>query len=359
LWQALISYYDNLMGVIQKKFLIVGIIILVGIVSIILFHFSKNDNTPSTETLSTPTPTQAQDFNAFSTDESLPMSSAELDSEEWNFLDIINEYRINDLGLKTPLKISQKLTEAADWQSNDMAQRQSLSHVDSLGRNIEERFQAFGYTGGAIAENITYSYASAQSAFTSWFNSPGHRRNMGSSDKQVIGIARIPGQNGWWYWTTTFGSDPDTEITRTPTPSIDPTITLSPTITPLPTFTVTPTPTITPSPTSQLTPTPTSFLPTTTNTPTPIPTTPTPIEVVVSPSTTPNIPSNTPTRTLPTATPINVQITATLTPTMPAATTATNTPTPTIANPGSPMQTYVITGGILLLIIGGALLLTL
>src|SRR5947209_19314320 len=67
-----------------------------------------------------------------------------LDSEDWAFLTLINNYRAqNGVG---PLQADVALTNAANWLSADMAAKNYFSHTDSLGRSTGARLAAFGYS---------------------------------------------------------------------------------------------------------------------------------------------------------------------------------------------------------------------
>ncbi len=293
----------------------------------------------------------------------------QLDQEEWNFLQIINSHRAG-LGL-SQLKVSHKLTQAAEWMSNDMASQNVLpmDHSDSLGRQFQVRIQSFGYNAATMGENIARSGPTGQSVFNAWLASTmGHKEQMEASWATAIGISRVQSGSNW-YWTTDFGTSLDQEITPTPTPIVTDTptptntptstptptgqtiltptstVTLTPTNTPYPTATATPTPTRTPTPTPTKTPTPTpTKIPTPTATPTPIPTATTAPTATVAPTQPP-----TPTPT------VIAMISPTATVALPPITSPT--PTPTITQPGGIIQTAGLIGGVLLLIIGGIFLL--
>jgi uncharacterized protein YkwD len=267
-----------------------------------------------------------------------------LNSNEWNFLQIINSYRAN-LGLST-LKVSVKLEQASKWEANDLAVAGILSHTDSLGRDPNARLQAFGYNSSSAAENVAASSSDAQTAFNQFISacdpdSSGacqytHKANIEKPEMNAIGIAAqayTTGQfQGSYVWVTDFGSVVDSAITPPDT------ISQSPTGEPSPTsiiITQEPSPTTQPvlseNPTSKPTLSPTEALQTPTAIPTGI---------------------STPTLTLtPTA-----SISAAPTISLP---TETSTPTPTIANPGGIAQTYSIIAGAIIIIIGGLFLLAL
>lgn len=345
----------------RKKYILVGAIILtiIGITVTTLLVKQIQDNrqraegNPSESPTATPTPTGPQ-----------------LDQEEWNFLEIINDYRAGlDLA---PLKVSKKLTESAEWMSNDMRQSGNLSHVDSKGRNINTRIPSFGYNAPHIAENIAYAPSRGQDVFNAWHNgcdpdgsgncTYAHRVQMEDPQSTAIGIARVQATATQWYWTTDFGSVLDEELTPTPTPSTNDE--------PTPTNTPTPSPTISGQPQNSTSPTNTpTATPTPTNTPTKTPTptlkatstpTPTPTASPTATLTPTQTPSQSPTTiATPTSTPLSTPTLAiTNTPT-PLPLINTKTPTPTLPPTGGTVQTVSIIGGIFVIILGGIFLLIL
>lgn len=190
-----------------------------------------------------------------------------LDSEEQQFLMLINQYR-QQHGL-SPLTISTNLNRAAAWMVEDMATKGYFSHTDSLGRSPFQRAIDCGYPTGA-GENLAAgtTWSSAQAAFDAWRASPGHNQNMLTGYYQQIGIARYyrAGSPYGWYWATNFGATNDgtggggsgpATNTPTPTPTNSPTPPAPPTATPTSTPTARPTstPTATPSASPTMPPT--------------------------------------------------------------------------------------------------------
>ena len=169
-----------------------------------------------------------------------------LDSEEIAALEAINQIR-TDLGLPA-LKLSPILTDAAEWMAQDLANRDTIDHTDSLGRPMAERIYAFSYpTNAYIRENLVVgtNLSSGVDAVQEWQNSPGHKANNEASDVNVAGIARVyaPNTQWKWFWVLNLGSyeDPGTttiaqfqQATPTPTPTqtATPTPTATPTATP-------------------------------------------------------------------------------------------------------------------------------
>lgn len=130
------------------------------------------------------------------------------DSDEQRMLILINRHRANHGA--HPLKIHDTLIRSARWLSEDMATRDYMRHVDSLGRDSFQRMDAFDYDGlGWRGENIADGNGDADATFVQWMDSPGHNANMLSTHYTLIGIARAYSADSkyGWYWTTDFGSD--------------------------------------------------------------------------------------------------------------------------------------------------------
>jgi uncharacterized protein YkwD len=121
---------------------------------------------------------------------------------EIEHLRILNGYR-EALGL-LPLELDPRLTLAARKHSRDMVEQNYFDHEspDPQQRTSEMRIARAGYAWDAMAENITMSIPppDARQAFWSWFDSPGHQRNMISANFAAVGIGKWDG-----YWTQDFG----------------------------------------------------------------------------------------------------------------------------------------------------------
>ncbi|MDZ4662749.1 MAG: CAP domain-containing protein [Pseudomonadota bacterium] len=141
---------------------------------------------------------------------SLSSIAASLDSEERLFLELINNYRLQHN--ISEMKVSEALTNAAKWLSEDMATFRYFQHQpDSQKRTMALRLSQFGYSyekySTIIAENIAAGNSEAAKTFEQWKNSPGHNTNMLNPSFKVIGIGRfyVKGSPYSWYWTTDFG----------------------------------------------------------------------------------------------------------------------------------------------------------
>jgi uncharacterized protein YkwD len=143
-------------------------------------------------------------------------ASEPYDSEEVQFLRLLNHYR-EDNGAG-PLLLSDTLAVAAEHHSQDMAHYSFFSHTTaasshySVGAQPWDRMRAEGYDYNTrMAENIAVGCESAERCFELWRNSPSHNAAMLDGRYEVIGIARVnaPGSGHGWYWTTDFGATVD------------------------------------------------------------------------------------------------------------------------------------------------------
>jgi uncharacterized protein YkwD len=149
----------------------------------------------------------------------VPLSGAHAatwDGEETSMCQLINTYRTqNGLGA---LLVSKSSTNAAEWLSVDMGQKNYVSHTDSLGRDPSRRMTDFGYSNPTKGETIAAGNATASATFAQWKASADHNAIMLSSSSRVLGLGRAHSATSTygWYWTATFGGVNDN---GTPCPS--------------------------------------------------------------------------------------------------------------------------------------------
>jgi uncharacterized protein YkwD len=134
------------------------------------------------------------------------------DTEEQEFLQIINEYRQNNGA--GPLTLSDTLSVSSERHSKDMGEYGFFAH-DTVRSSYYparsrpwDRMAAEGYRYNTFkAENIAAGYETAEEVFQGWRNSPSHNHAMLDGNYRAIGIARvyISGSKFGWYWTTDFG----------------------------------------------------------------------------------------------------------------------------------------------------------
>ena len=110
-----------------------------------------------------------------------------------------NQLRVSK-GL-TPLRISARLSAAAQNHANYMARTRSFSHY--CNGNPSSRAALYGYRSG-VRENIAFGQPNPQSVFATWAASDKHYVNlMSKSDLAGFGYARA--QNGQIYWVAMYG----------------------------------------------------------------------------------------------------------------------------------------------------------
>ena len=110
-----------------------------------------------------------------------------------------------------PLRWNSQLTQAARWFSWDSTENRPpgfCGHQDTQGHWPDYRAYAFGYLGGAGAENAFCGYLTPEDAINGWMNSPGHRANLLDPRSREIGLGYYRrDSDGRGYVTQDFGSD--------------------------------------------------------------------------------------------------------------------------------------------------------
>ncbi|MBN1564128.1 MAG: CAP domain-containing protein [Anaerolineae bacterium] len=125
-------------------------------------------------------------------------------TQETEIVRLVNEAR-TAAGLQE-VQINPVLTSVAQGHSNDMAQNSFLDHAGSDGSRPADRVQAAGYDFRAVGENVLYQFQiDSNQAFTSWWNSQGHRENMMNPLFTEIGVAYTSGSDGRIYYTMVLG----------------------------------------------------------------------------------------------------------------------------------------------------------
>ncbi|KXN65618.1 PR-1-like protein [Conidiobolus coronatus NRRL 28638] len=87
-----------------------------------------------------------------------------------------------------PLKLSHKLTQAAQKHSDDQAQMHNMSHTGSDGSSPTQRIHRSGISGGATGENVAWNQRDWSVANEVWVHSPGHYQNMIDKDFKYVGF---------------------------------------------------------------------------------------------------------------------------------------------------------------------------
>jgi uncharacterized protein YkwD len=101
-----------------------------------------------------------------------------------------------------PVRLSAKLTKAAQGHACDNADRRSISHTSSDGGTLKTRLRKVGYSFRTAAENTGRGFGSGARAVDWWMNSPGHRANILLRKVRDVGIgiavSRAPDSKLHW-----------------------------------------------------------------------------------------------------------------------------------------------------------------
>ncbi len=129
-----------------------------------------------------------------------------LNDDEQAALTLINDYR-REHGLGE-LVLQENLIATARWMSQDLANKNYFSHIDSQGRDPFQRQQDFGYTGAWKGENLAAGMSASGDVLTQWKDSPAHNDNLLRPEYKQVGISRYqnPESTYQYYWAITFGS---------------------------------------------------------------------------------------------------------------------------------------------------------
>jgi uncharacterized protein YkwD len=125
-------------------------------------------------------------------------------------LGMVNQER-RAAGLR-PVRLNPLLNASAQAHSQDMAVNDFFGHQGSNGSKIADRIAATGYRAFTFGENIAAGLASPESVMQAWMASPGHRKNILSSNLREMGVGLtvletdLGTTNYRYYWTQNFAS---------------------------------------------------------------------------------------------------------------------------------------------------------
>ena len=95
-----------------------------------------------------------------------------------------------------PLRLDSRLNAVAEERMRDMELEGYWSHASPDGRGPFVRMPFHGYRHSAAGENLAAGFETAEVLVSSWMESPGHRRNILSTNFADAGIAIIDGAVG-------------------------------------------------------------------------------------------------------------------------------------------------------------------
>lgn len=137
---------------------------------------------------------------------------------------LVETNRVRDERNFAPLRLSQKLGEAAQGHAQDMANNNYFAHASPDGSStIANRITATHYSFSLAAENLAAGYDSAVAVVTDWLNSPGHRDNLLNPNYTDVGFGLFfdaspgvaPNEATYSnYWVQNFGrpTDSNTDV---------------------------------------------------------------------------------------------------------------------------------------------------
>jgi uncharacterized protein YkwD len=124
---------------------------------------------------------------------------------EARVMDLINAERAaNGLGA---LSAEDRLIQAAQWHSADMACNNYFSHFAPDGSSGGDRITRAGYLWNYFGENIAAGYASPEKVVQAWMESPSHKANILNKNYVEIGVGYAYYADSAYgiYWTAVFG----------------------------------------------------------------------------------------------------------------------------------------------------------
>ena len=98
------------------------------------------------------------------------------------------------------LRMSHRITGAAQSHACSIARRDDVSHRGALGGGLRLRLLRRGYSPGGAAENLAMGLDTAPGVVVRWMASPAHRANVLARGMRDIGIGVARGANGQLYW---------------------------------------------------------------------------------------------------------------------------------------------------------------
>lgn len=165
---------------------------------------AKNDSGTSTGSNSngnTTAPSNSNTGTSTPSSNSKGTASSKVDnlSFEQQVVALVNEQRAAN-GL-APLKLNEKLSDAARAKSQDMHDKHYFSHTSPTYGSPFDMLKTFGISYRAAGENIAMGYATPEAVMNAWMNSAGHKANILNSSYTQIGVGYVADGN---YWTQEF-----------------------------------------------------------------------------------------------------------------------------------------------------------
>lgn len=126
----------------------------------------------------------------------VPQVTADQIKRAQGMLAVINEYRAKK-GLPT-LVLENHLMRAAQWQSEDQAQTDGLSHDSTTGWKLWDRVRSVGYEYRITGETLSRGEVDPQKTLERWLASPPHFKVLNREEYVHAGIG--------FAWSTQRGA---------------------------------------------------------------------------------------------------------------------------------------------------------
>ena len=108
---------------------------------------------------------------------------------------------------RNALVLDERLSRAADMQSETQAARGWIGHDGADGSTPKARAMRAGYQAKIASENVASGLKSFSDVLRFWEQSSGHRENLLRPNVTAIGVAMAKTKSGRPYWTLVLGAE--------------------------------------------------------------------------------------------------------------------------------------------------------
>lgn len=129
----------------------------------------------------------------------------DLSKNDWRAEMLNNLNSVRRSAGQPPLRTNNRLNNAAQRHSDDMARNQFMSHTGSDGSTMGQRITATGYSFSRAGENVARGQRDVSGVMNSWVNSPGHYGNIIGQFTEV-GFGLATDRDGRRSWTQKFAT---------------------------------------------------------------------------------------------------------------------------------------------------------
>lgn len=133
-----------------------------------------------------------------------PTGDSAVLARELEVITLVNDHRVS-LG-KDALIDAGNVRDVSRGHSGHMIVHDFFAHVNPEGDSPGGRLSRAGIGWTMAGENIAAGFSTADSAFSAWMNSPGHKENIERDgwSHTGVGYAYDAASTYTWYWTQNF-----------------------------------------------------------------------------------------------------------------------------------------------------------